>query len=188
MNKQRPIKKHGVNTCVIDYVWDQVRDKKGFKSYNYEKLKNEIYDFVPEDRDGKITTEELINWAKKCHNNVSIHAYDARYKKFVTHSNHFSNISLVYIVKDNHCFPITDEKLKMVASKANQGGCNDLLKYMTDMKWTRRHENVIQIKSISDIYEINKENHIIVIPEGVNMREAIRRYCENEQKYVEYLH
>lgn len=163
LNKQKPIKKHGVNTCVIDYVWDQVQGKRGFKTYTYEKLKNEIYDFVPEDREGKITTEELINWANKCHNNVSIHAYDSRYKKFITHIKQHPDVSLVYIVKDHHCFPITDEKLKMVASKANQGGCDDLLKYMTDMKWTRRYENVIQIKKIDNICEIKKENHMILL-------------------------
>ena len=40
LNKQRPIKKHGQNTCVVDYIWDQVRGKHGFKRYTYEKLKN----------------------------------------------------------------------------------------------------------------------------------------------------
>lgn len=48
LNKQRPIKSHGKDTCVVDYVWDQVRDKKGFKTYSYDKLKNEIYEFVYE--------------------------------------------------------------------------------------------------------------------------------------------
>ena len=32
LNKQRPIKIHGINTCVVDYVWDQVRGKRGFKT------------------------------------------------------------------------------------------------------------------------------------------------------------
>ena len=126
LNKQRPIKSHGVKTCVVDYVWDQVRGQRGFKTYTYEKLKNEIYEFVPEG--DMINTEELINWANECHDNVSIHAFDSRYRKFITHSKNRSNISLVYIIKENHCFPITDEKLKIVASKANQGGRDDLLK------------------------------------------------------------
>ena len=150
LNKQRPIKSHGVNTCVVDYVWDQVRGKRGFKTDTYDKLKNEIYDYVPEG--AIISTEELINWTNKCHSNVSIHAFDRRYRKFITHIKQHSDVSLVYIVKDHHCYPITDEKLKIVASKANKGGCDNLLKYMTDMKWTRRHENVTQIKSIDDIY------------------------------------
>ena len=164
LNKQRPITRHGKNTCVIDYVWDQVRGQRGFKSYTYEKLKSEIYEFVAEG-DDMISTDELINWADKCHNNVSIHAFDARYKKFVTHNKNCSNICLVYIVKDHHCYPITDKKLKIVASKANQGGCNDLLKHMTDIKWTRRHENVSKLNSINEIYSLDKENNIIIIPE-----------------------
>ena len=55
-NKQRPIKSYGVNTCVIDYVWDQVRGQRGFKRYTYNKLKSEIYDYVPEG--DMINTEE----------------------------------------------------------------------------------------------------------------------------------
>ena len=30
-----------------------------------------------------VSTEELIDWAKNCHSNVSIHAFDATYRKFV---------------------------------------------------------------------------------------------------------
>lgn len=188
LNKQRPIKSHGVNTCVLDYVWDQVRGQRGFKTYDYDKLKNEIYKYVPESE--MISTEEPINWAKACHDNVSIHAYDSRYRKFVTHigTNTRTNVVLVYIVKDNHCFPITNEKLKIVAAKANQGGCDDLLKYMSDLKWTRHHENVTKLESVEDINKHDKENHIIVLPENTKTKEAINIYSEKESFYVEYLH
>ena len=186
LNKQRPIKSHGVNTCVIDYVWDQVRGRRGFKTYTYDKLKSEIYDYVPEG--DMINTEELINWAKERHDNVSIHAFDCRYRKFITHSKNCSNISLVYIVKDHHCYPITDEKLKIVASKANQGSCNDLLKHISDLKWTRRHENVTKIELVDEITNIVKENHIVVLPENVKMKEAIDMYSRNKNFYVEFLH
>ena len=188
LNKQRPIKSHGVNTCVIDYVWDQVRGRRDFKTYTYEKLKREIHDYVPEGE--TINTEELINWAKNCHDNASIHAFDCRYRKFITHIavNTRTNVALVYIVKDHHCYPITDEKLKIVASKANQGGCDDLLKHMPDLTWTRRHKNVTKIESVDEIIGLNKEKHIIVLPESVKMKEAIEVYTENENFYVEYLH
>lgn len=186
LNKQRPIKSHGVNTCVVDYVWDQVRGQRGFKTYTYDMLKSETYEYVPEGE--MISTEELINWAKECHDNVSIHAFDSRYRKFITHSKNCSNILLVYIVKDHHCYPITNEKLKIVASKANQGGCNDLLKHMSDLKWTRRHDNVTKIKSVDDICSLDKENYIVVLPENTKMKEAIDLYSRKENFYVEYLH
>ena len=175
-----------VQNLLSDYVWDQVRGKSGFKTYTYEKLRDEIYEFVPEDE--MINTRELIEWAKKSHTNVSIHAFDARYRKFITHVNNHTDVSLVYIVKDHHCFPITDEKLKLIASKANQGGCKDLLKYMSDIKWTRRHENVMLIKTIDEICDIEKENYIVVIPDGVNIRDAINAYSMSTDLYVEYLH
>ena len=186
LNKQRPIKSHGVNTCVIDYVWDQIRGRRGFKTYTYDKLKGEIYSFVPEG--DMISTEELINWANECHDNVSIHAFDCRYRKFISHSKNCSDITLVYIVKDHHCYPITDDKLKLLASKANQGGCDNLLKHTSDLKWTRRHENVTKIESINDISSLDKENHIVVLPEKTKMKEAINLYSRNEKCYVEYLH
>ena len=186
LNKQRPIKSHGKNTCVVDFIWDQVRGQRGFKTYTYDKLKNEIYDYVPEGE--MISTEELINWAKERHDNVSIHAFDSRYRKFITHSKNCSNISLVYIVKDHHCFPITNEKLKIVAAKANQGGCGDLLKHMSDLKWTRRHDNVMKIESVEEIYSLDKENHIVILPEMAKMKQAIDMYSRNENFYVEYLH
>ena len=186
LNKQRPITRPGENTCVVDYVWNQVKGQRGFKSYTYDKLKNEIYKYVAEGN--MINSDELINWAKECHANVSIHAFDARYRKFITHSNNCSNISLVYIVKDHHCHPITDEKLKIVASKANQGGCDNLFKYMTELKWTRRHENVTKINNVNEICSLDKENHIIVLPEGAKMIEAINLYSKSNNFYVEYLH
>ena len=119
---------------------------------------------------------------------MSIHAFDSRYIKFITHSKHCSNISLVYIVKDHHCYPITNEKLIITASKANRGGCNDLLKHMSDLKWTRRHDNVTKIKSVDDICSLDKENHIVVLPENTMMKEAIDLYSRKENFYVEYLH
>ena len=172
----------------MDYVWDQVRGKPGFKTYDYNKLKNEMYGFVPEG--DMINTEELINWAKACHNSVSIHAFDSRYKKFIKHigTRAQRDVVLVYIVKDNHCFPITDDRLKLIASKANQGGCDYLLKYMTDLKWTRRHENVTKLKSVVEINGFDKENHIVIAPEDVKMNTAIDIHSQGNGFYVEYLH
>ena len=187
LNKQRHIKRHGVNTCIVDYVWDQVKGKRGFKTYDYNKVKDEIYEFILEG--DMINTQELINWARACHDNVSIHAFDSRYKKFTKHiGTHNRNVSLVYIVKDNHCFPITDERLKLIASKANQGGCDYLLKYMTDLNWTRRDENVTKIKSVVEINGFDKENHIVILPEDVKMNNAIDIYSRVNGFYVEYLH
>ena len=186
LSNSRKIKSHGENTCVLDYVWDQVRGHKGFKTYDYDKLKQELYSYAPDSP--KMNTDELIQWAKECHQNVSIHAYDSTYKKFVTHSNNCSNVSLVYIVKDHHCFPITDEKLKLIASKANHGGAKSLLKYMTDIKWTRRHENVHELRCLEEVVFENKKKCIIVLPEEIKMTEAIRKYIDTSKFYVEYLH
>ena len=46
LDKQRPIKSHGENTCVLDYVWDQCKSKFEFKPYTYDKLKEEMKEYA----------------------------------------------------------------------------------------------------------------------------------------------
>ena len=66
-----------------------------------------------------INTQEIINWIKSEEHSISLHAYDPRYKKFITYISQRPNIILVYICKDNHLFPILNKQLKLIASKAN---------------------------------------------------------------------
>ena len=187
LSNQRKPKSYGSDSCVIDFVWDQVRGKRGFKTYDYKKLKTEIFKYCADPP--RMTTKELIDWAKHCHSNVSIHAYDSTYRKFKSHTNkHNCDVSLVYIVKDHHCYPITDERLKLTAAKANQGGCDNLLKYMTEMKWSRNHEFVHKLDKFDDIHELKKKDNIIVLPEDVKMMQAIDAYIHSTCYYVEYLH
>ena len=32
-----------------------------------------------------MSTQEVVDWAKECHPNISVHAYDSTYKKFMKH-------------------------------------------------------------------------------------------------------
>ena len=59
---------------------------------------------------------------------------------------------------------------------------------MSDLKWTRRHENVTKIESIEEICDLDKENHIVILPENTKMKDAIDLYSRNKNFYVEYLH
>ena len=81
LDKQFPIKQRGDNTCMVDFVWHHCKNKKGFKTYTYKKLEKELSmyaSYFP-----MMSTQELVDWARACHNNVSIHAYDATYRKFM---------------------------------------------------------------------------------------------------------
>ena len=152
LDKQFPIKQRGDNTCMIDFIWHQSHNKMGFRSYTYQKLKYELSEFAllfP-----LMSTQEVIDWARKCHPNFSIHAYDSTCRKFIKHVGQPRDISLAYFIKDNHCYPITDEWLKIIATKANQGGADNLWKYMGDIKWSRRHEQFLAPAGISPRGEI----------------------------------
>ena len=82
LDKQFPIKQRGDNTCMIDFIWHQSHNKMGFRSYTYQKLKYELSEFAllfP-----LMSTQEVIDWAGKCHPNFSIHAYDSTCHKFIS--------------------------------------------------------------------------------------------------------
>ena len=46
LDKQFPLKQRGDNTCMIDFIWHQCQNKKGFKRYTYQKLKDELSEFA----------------------------------------------------------------------------------------------------------------------------------------------
>ena len=59
---------------------------------------------------------------------------------------------------------------------------------MSDLKWTGRHENFSRLKDVNDIFSLEKENHIIILPEDVKMSQAIDAYINKTNFYVEYMH
>ena len=188
LDKQFRIKQRGDNTCMIDFIWHQCQNKVGFKRYNYQKLKDELSEFTTSFP--FMSTHEVVDWASECHPNISIHAYDSTYKKFMKHiattSHH--DITHVFFIKDNHCYPITDERLKILATKANQGGVDNLWKFMTDMKWSRRHEQFVIINDMEEEAELDVSNKVIVLPEDEKIELVIDRYIYSTNYFVEYLH
>lgn len=135
-----------------------------------------------------MTTQELIDWAKNCHPNVSIHAYDATWRKFMKHApQHEHTICLVFYIKDHHLYPIQDDRLKQIVTQANQGGADNLWKYMLEMKWSNKSSNYIMyqdlVNNMDDIIEGNNsdkptlsavENHLIIPPPDTKIEPVIK--------------
>ena len=188
LDKQFPIKQRGDNTCMIDFIWHQCQNKVGFKRYTYQKLKEELSEFTTSFP--FMSTQEVADWAKECHPNISIHAYDSTYRKFMKHiaTTPRHDISLVFFIKDNHCYPITNERLKVLATKANQSGVDNLWKFMTDMKWSRRHEQFVVINNMEEEEQLDVTNKVIVLPEDEKIEPVIHRYLYRTNYFVEYLH
>lgn len=130
-----------------------------------------------------MNTDEIIDWAKNCHNNVSVYAYDTRYVKFAKYIASHCDISLVYFVKDHHIFPITDERLKIIATKANAGNCIDLWKYMCEIKCPRNHNKIEVFEGIDHIGHKTKDK-IFVLPEDMKLEEVIDAYVIKTNYYV----
>ena len=138
LDKQFQIKQRGDNTCMVDFVWHNCKGKKGFQKYTYQKLYDEM-EVYGSASFPMMSTQELIDWAKACHPNVSIHAYNSTWRKFMKHiASCQPPICLVFYIKDHHLYPIQDDRLKQIATKANQGAADNLWRYMTDMKWSNK--------------------------------------------------
>ena len=166
-NGNKTVKKRGEN-CVIYYVWPQVKDKSEFKTYTFGKLHDEILRFVDDPKGGK-STFELVNWVR-FHSNVSVHAFDARYKTFITYSTPHTNIVLCYVVKDHHLQSILDKDLKQAAVEANKGGSKIILKNLVELKWSSRSENIIKVDDINEIIDLHCYDTLIVLPKIVRVK------------------
>ena len=77
--------------CVLDYIWDQVRGQH--RRYDIKSLEQELLEYVC--GGPQVSTRELLDWVNDRHNNVSIYAYDASYRRFTHRSNNCSNVVLV---------------------------------------------------------------------------------------------
>lgn len=106
LDTHRKIKAFGENICVVDFIWDQCRGKRGFRSYDYNKLRDELnqFTFLKDVKNYGMNTSEIIDWIKECHPNVSLHAFDAKYENFCTFiaPDTHQRISLFFICKDKH--------------------------------------------------------------------------------------
>ena len=135
LDKQFQIKQRGDNTCMVDFVWHNCRGKKGFQKYTYQKLYDEM-EVYESASFPMMSTQELIDWAKACHPNVSIHAYDSTWRKFMKHiAGTRNDVCLVFYIKDHHLYPIQDNRLRQIAPQANQGGTDNLWRYMSELNW-----------------------------------------------------
>ena len=197
LDKQFQIKQRGNNTCMVDFVWHNCKGKKVFQKYTYQKLYDEleVYALASFPR---MSTQELIDWAKACHPNVSIHAYDSTRRKFMKHieSTNHKDICLVFYIKDHHLYPIQDDRLKQIATQANQGGADNLWGYMSELKWSNKSSNYIMYEELenNELTDEGKptlltiENHVIVLPPDMKIEPVIETYMIRTNYFVEYLH
>ena len=170
-------------TCVIDYIWSEIKGKHGFKKYTYESLADELADYSTSRP--FMSTQEIINWVKEHHpSNISVHAYTATYTKFMSYISHAPDVVLMFFVKDHHVHPITDPEFKKVASSKNQIGTVNLFEHMSELKWTRRHDKFTMYDDLTP----KNQNNIIVCPEDLDVRTAICQYMQTSGYYVEYMH
>lgn len=107
--------------------------------------------------------------------------------KHVASTKHY-DVVLVFFIKDNHCYPITHERLKMLASKTNQEGVDNLWKFMGEMKWSRRHEQFVVINDMEEEEQWDVSNKIIILPEDEKIQPVMDRYIYRTNYFVEYLH
>ena len=136
---------------------------------------------------------------------LSIHAYDSTWRKFMKHNPlHQDTIALVFYIKDHHIYSIQDNHLKQIATKANQGGADNLWRYMSELKWSKRSSNYIKYQQLinnGDAIIVKQEdskshkptlstieNQVIILPEDMKIEYVIEQYVIRTNYFVEYLH
>ena len=128
LNNKNKIKIHGSETCVNDCIFHEIRNKGGFKKYTYELLADELADFSSSRP--YMSTQEIVNWIREWHSNISLHAYTCTYKKFMKHISNTLDVALTFFVKDHHLHPITDPELKRIVASSNQKGSVNLFQHV----------------------------------------------------------
>lgn len=196
---------------MVDFIWHNCKGKKGFQKYTYQKLTDELQEYAASFP--MMSTQELVDWACRCHSNVSIHACDSTWRKFMKHIGNEGRqghrISLVFYIKDHHLYPILDDHLKQIATLANQGGTDNLWKYMSDMKWSNKSSNYNKYEDLvnnldelieepnkptDEIKETSKptlltiENPVIILLPDTKVEPVIEEYIIRSNYFVEYLH
>ena len=93
----------------------------------------------------------------------------------------------MFYIKDYHLYPIQDDRLKQIVTQANQGGADNLWKYMLEMKWSNQSSNYIMfqdlVNNMDGIIEGNNsdkptlsavENHLIILPPDTKIEPVIK--------------
>ena len=65
LDNKNKIKVRGPDTCFLDYIWYEVKGKRGFKTYTYEKLSDELVEYSSDYP--FMSTQEIVDWIKACH-------------------------------------------------------------------------------------------------------------------------
>jgi hypothetical protein len=111
--------------CVIDYLVYECQTHDRMKHWTREKL---IKYFGKAAIVKGISTKEIIQWAKD-NNYVNVFAMDPFMETFVTHtcSTTTSYMSLCFIVNNDHCYAILDQKYKLEIARKHRIDLGDFM-------------------------------------------------------------
>ena len=105
--------------CVLDYILHETQNTPRFKTITRPAL---IKFFGENCQEEGISTQQIIDWAKH-KQYVKVIALDPFLKvfeEFVPVMNSHTCLSLVFIVNNEHCYPILDQDMKRKISRAKQ--------------------------------------------------------------------
>lgn len=146
--------------CVTDMIFNTLQDQ-----YKFKKLtKNILYqqfDNIRNWREHGISTYDIIYWTKIYGGqNVSVYAFSPfggpSFKKYILKNKRYS---IMYVVNNNHAYPITDENKRKLIAKSDNLVLNTHEFIIDNMvvecfKWEEWGE-IIQSESKADILAIS---------------------------------
>ena len=105
------------NMCVARYILQECKGKSNLLTLDEEKLIRQ-FKYLHFKYTKGISCEQIIQWVQKYHfNTISIHCLDPFLKRFEKHIASHCVVSLIFVVNNQHIYPITNDKMKQYISK-----------------------------------------------------------------------
>ena len=141
--------------CVIDYLDYELTNNGRFRI-----TRKDLYREFGKNKG--ITTKQIIDFAKKS-KKISVFALDPLFEVFNSYVGEDPRITLVFVVNNNHLYPVLDKELKKQASRTKH-------LILQDFKWSVDYEHYDYIRSKNEIDTC--ENKLVLIDEK-NLKDII---------------
>jgi hypothetical protein len=166
----------GNGQCVVDFMQFAHRDAK--MKFKRSEFIEQMQKINPQCIEDGISTEDLEQWIVKNNKKyISIHAFNVLGEKFFTHvriGDH-TKLALVFMVQDNHIYPLVEEHIKNDAIKKGRIDWGHIRVLLPEIKPGDEQFVMIDKENINDEFiDIIKETQTAITQfstssEGVNL-------------------
>jgi hypothetical protein len=160
--------------CVLDYILYEAHQTGKFKKLTRYSL---VQYFGEKCLTYGVTTKQIIDWAKYM-GNISVHALNPFLKQFASHIEKKNDLSLCFIVNNNHCYPIVDKTMKKSIAEKK---CLELQAILFKFNY----DNYDYFSTVSDeLIKGNASQKPVILIETHNLLEIVQKIGSETNQVV----